>query len=166
MGASPSTFLLPSMRQLPLSWFAGQRQGRGLGESNLAESDALPERISVLASGQEWRTSWDHARARSSTDLPDHHSGAVGYRGIDGAQREFPVALDWSLYRMRRWVTVWSVHHGAEALREMRRIMEKWTDSPRGGLAAFIRDGDAADAPKREQFQAWKASQSETIDRA
>jgi len=130
------------------------------------EDVALPDRIPVLAPGQEWRTSWDHARARSSTDLPDHHRGAVSYRGIDGAQRESPVALDWSLYRTRRWATVRSVHDGAQALREMRRIMEKWTDSPRGGLAAFTRDGDAADARKREQFEAWKASQSETTDGA
>lgn len=126
-----------------------------------SEEVALPDRIPVLAPGQEWRTSWDHARAREATDLPDRHTGTIRYRGIDGQSRESAVTLDWSLYRSRRWATVRTIHDGAEALRQIRRTLEKWTNSARGGLAVFNRDGDAADALKQAQFEAWKAAQAD-----
>lgn len=134
--------------------------------ASATEDVELPDRIPVLAPGQEWRTSWDDARARQRTDLPEQHVGIVSYGGIDGALRQSPVVLDWSLYRSRRWVTIRSIHDGAKALREMSQTMRKWTEGPRGGLATFTRDGDAKDARERERLQAWRLAQDQAREHA
>lgn len=123
---------------------------------------ALPDTLPVLAPGQEWRTSWDHARARMKTALPDRHTGVVRYFGLNETPRESPIVLDWSLYESRRWVTVRSVHDAAEALRDIRGIMKKWNNSVHGGLAVYSRDGDAKDAQERERYRSWREAQADT----
>lgn len=121
-----------------------------------AESEpvALPDVIPVLAPGQEWRTVWDSSKDRRDTDLPDRHTGQLTYEGIDHEPRTSDVVLDWSVYKTRRWVEVRSVHDAAQALRDIRSELKKWTEGARGGLAVFARDGDARDDARRAQLEA------------
>lgn len=120
-----------------------ERTGRAGG---VAEVVAVPEVIPFLAPGQEWRTLWDNGLARKDSGLPDRHEGFIRYRGIEGAERESPVVLDWSIYKTRRWVELRTVHHAAKALEEIQRNQKKWNESIHGGLNVVVRSGHRADA--------------------
>ncbi|MGI8691799.1 MAG: hypothetical protein ACR2JK_02715 [Geodermatophilaceae bacterium] len=110
----------------------------------------LPECIRVLVPGQEWRTSWDFAPERAETDLPDRHEAVIRYRDSqDKLLPATPSVLDWGAHKGRQWVTTYGLHDAAKALREINKTTEKWTNSIRGGIAVFVRDGDAADDLER-----------------
>jgi hypothetical protein len=121
------------------------------------ERVAVPDPIPVLAPGQEWRTMWDSASERGSSEHPDRHVGLVRYEGIDRESRESEVVLDWAVYKTRRWVQVYGEHDSAKALRDMRGIMKKWSESIHGSLSVYVRDGHAKDESRRAQFEAFQA---------
>ncbi len=117
----------------------------------------LPECIPVLVPGQEWRTWWDFGPERAETDLPQRYEASVSYK--DAHHRALPTTpavLDWGAYLGRRWVSVYTMHDAAKALREMSKTLRKWQESPSGGLAVFTRDGDEKDQQKRERYEAWR----------
>jgi len=119
-----------------------------------SERVAFPDVIPVLAPGQEWRTVWDSSKDRRDADLPDLHTGQLTYQGLDGEPRVSDVVLDWAVYKTRRWVEVRSVHDAAQALRDIRSELKKWTEGARGGLAVFTRNGDAKDDARQAQVKA------------
>ncbi|MCS3442813.1 hypothetical protein [Microbacterium phyllosphaerae] len=121
------------------------------------ERIAVPDPIPVLAPGQEWRTMWDSASERGSSAHPDRHVGLVRYEGIDRESRKSEVVLDWAVYKTRRWVQVYGEHDSAKALREMRGVMKKWSESIHGSLSVYVRDGHAKDEARRAQFEAFQA---------
>lgn len=118
---------------------------------------AFPEVIPILAPGQEWRTMWDSGLSRAKSDLPDEHRGSVSFTGLEGKTLEAPIVLDWRLYNTRRWVVVHGQHEIADALRDMRTQMGRWTEDLRG-LKVWVRSGDAKDERDR---QYWEERQAE-----
>ncbi len=70
-----------------------------------------------------------------------------------------PSVLDWSAYKGRQWVTVYSMHDAAKALREIQRTLRKWQESVHGGLAMYVRDGDAKDRAEQKQYEQWQEAQ-------
>lgn len=113
---------------------------------------AIPEVIPILAPGQEWRTMWDSGLQRKDSGLPDVHRGQMTFKGIGGKQLESPVVLDWNMYKTRRWVVVYGQHEIADALREIRREVKRWTEGTKG-LSVYSRDGDALDERYRQEFE-------------
>jgi hypothetical protein len=53
------------------------------------------------------------------------------------------------------------VHEVATALEDIRRTVKSFQNSGRGGMAVFVRDGDAADPRHREAMAAAKAQHQE-----
>lgn len=80
---------------------APQRAG-GDGRARLVW---MPDRIPVLVPGQEWRTFWDFAPRRATTDLPDRHEAVVTFNDSQRQRFELPYVLDWSSYKDRMFVT-------------------------------------------------------------
>jgi hypothetical protein len=123
----------------------------------------LPEVISFMAPGQEWRTVFDFARERAKReDLPMTYKGLVTYDGIDGEAQTSNVVLDLHPYKARIFTEVLGVHHAARALQEIRDNQKTWTEFR--SLRVTTRDGDAKDARDaeyRRERQAERAAQEE-----
>lgn len=46
-----------------------------------------------------------------------------------------------------------------KALREIQRTLRKWQESVHGGLAMYVRDGDAKDRAEQKQYEQWQEAQ-------
>lgn len=110
----------------------------------------LPRRFPILAPGQEWRTVWDNTKERAASDLPNHHTGAVRYTGVNGVPRTAPIVLDWAPYENRRWIARRDVHDAAEALRSIGKVVQAWNDH--GELKIVHRDGNPRDAEEEREI--------------
>lgn len=119
----------------------------------------VPEVLSVLAPGQEWRTSWEWGPHRQNSSLPDRHAGEVTFEGINGASLSSPALLDLGIYKSREWMEIRGMHDAAKALRDIRDTMKKWTESPRG-LSVYSRDGDEKDSAASKRAEDWKAARA------
>ncbi|SOD98781.1 hypothetical protein SAMN06272739_2030 [Blastococcus haudaquaticus] len=123
----------------------------------------LPAQIPALVPGQEWRTWWDLGTARVDfPDLPDRHDVLVTYQDSKGKPLpSTPSVLDWRDFSTREWLVTKGVHEIATALQEIRRTVKSFQNSGRGGMAVFVRDGDAADQRQREARATAKAKHEE-----
>jgi len=129
------------------------RTKNGRGE----EPVTLPEAISFLAPGQEWRTIFDVMLERSGRDdLPMMYKGIVDYDGLDGEAQKSDVVIDLRPYKTRRYTEVLGIHHAAKTLREIRDTHKKWTEGVQGGLQVYSRDGDVRDEEKARQFREYQ----------
>lgn len=124
----------------------------------------IPE-FPILAPEQEWRTSWVWQPHREGSGLPDRHVGEVRYRGLNDSELSSPVVLDLSIYSARRWVVVRTTHDVADALRDIKSTVEKWTDGLHG-LAVYTRSGDARDDRMRADYERWQREEAEREPRA
>lgn len=125
------------------------------------EDVILPEVISFLAPGQEWRTLFDVGTERAHReDLPLVYNGVVTYDGLDGEPEKSDVVIDLQPFKARIFPEILGVHHAAKALQDISKNQKKWTESPQG-IKVYSRDGDARDAKAVEQAQRWKARQAE-----
>lgn len=132
------------------------RQGEAAAERD--ETVWLPERIPVLVPGQEWRTLWDSGK-RLESDLPDHHAANMSYRDSQGEFYSVETVLDWRVVKERDVVQIYGAHHAAKALQELSKTITKWKEGPGGGLAVYVRDGDAKDERVRQTRDARLAQQ-------
>ncbi|MDP9694490.1 UNVERIFIED_ORG: hypothetical protein J2X79_002049 [Arthrobacter globiformis] len=121
-------------------------------DGNGGEEDViLPEVISFLAPGQEWRTLFDVATERAHReDLPMVYKGVVTYDGIDGDPQTSDEVIDLQPFKARIFTEVLGVHHAARALQDIRDNQKRWTEF--NSLRVVARDGDAKDA-RNQQFR-------------
>ena len=128
------------------------------GDGGPATELWLPDLLPVLVPNQEWRTLWDFSPARAKTYLPDRHEAVVTYKDSHGKETHRTTSvLDWNAYKGRQWVTTYTVHDAAKALREINKTMGKWTEDMRGGLAVFTRSGEAKDDARRAEIEVVRA---------
>lgn len=116
----------------------------------------LPPLIPVLVPGQEWRTVWDVSDERAHNDAlkaENSHCVTTSCRGVRDEPLQYVAILDWAAHKGRQWVEIRTAHYGAKALMEIQKIIGKWTDGPRGGLAVFTRESDAADQASAERHR-------------
>jgi hypothetical protein len=151
--------------RIDLSPWPSRTKGGGQDDE---EEVAMPEVIPILAPGQEWRTLWDNGLKRKKTDLPDKHVGTVSYEGLPNAdgtisQLATPTVIDWSIYKSRRWVEVRTAHDSAKSLREIERVMSKWTEGNLGPLSVIVRDGNAKDL-EDAAYMDERLKESEAVD--
>lgn len=132
-------------------WPRRSAQYKG-GEPTLV---AIPE-LPVLAPGQEWRVLWDNGRRRKDSELPVRHRGNVSYSGIDDKKLTSRILLDWSFYMERRWVVVRTMHDAAQALRDIRSLMNRFDSKVVGtsGLKVSAYDGEAQEAADWARYEA------------
>ncbi|MBT0995484.1 hypothetical protein KIN34_14450 [Cellulomonas sp. DKR-3] len=142
---------------------------RATGDGDAVRDVWLPDSIPYLAPRQEWRTSWDFAGARLSHPAlkdEDRHDLAIQFDGIPGTPRQTTTAvLDWAAHKGRAYLERKTLHHAATALMRVSTTLEKWTDSPRGGLAVFTRDGDAKDERRSEQHAKLQRQHQRVVER-
>ncbi|HMS48704.1 hypothetical protein [Candidatus Neomicrothrix sp.] len=119
------------------------------------EEVEFPTSIVTLAPGQEWRTLWDYAPDRKRLKVPNRYSFFVSYQSSDGKSHAHTYEIDWSAYQGRRWVNVKTVDDVAKSLKEVQKILGKWTESIHGSISVYVRDGDRKDAQKREADAEW-----------
>lgn len=137
---------------------APQRSGNDLGTY---QDVAVPNEIPVLVPGQEWRTWWDTAPGRAKTNLPDKYQAVVTYQDSQGrALPRTPSVLDWTTNAGSMYITTYGLHHAAEALRELNKTTKRWKEDLHGGLAVFVRDGDAKDQRRRAERDAWSVEEA------
>lgn len=114
----------------------------------------LPESIPVLVPGQEWRVFWDAGFDRlNREDLPLRYEATVTFTDSTGKSYLVPSVLDWSAHKGHRWATVYGAHDAAKALQEISKTLGKWQEDLHGGLAVFVRSGDAKDEQERERYE-------------
>jgi hypothetical protein len=117
----------------------------------------LPDVISFLAPGQEWRTLFDVATDRAHReDLPLFYKGVVTYEGIDNEPQKSDVIIDLQPFKARIFSEILGVHHAAKALQDISKNQKQWSEF-QGGLKVLARDGDAKDARRAELAREWKA---------
>lgn len=128
-----------------------------------SEPVVMPAVIPTLAPGQEWRAFWDTTVARHKTGLPSRHEATVRFGDDAGQQFTSGAILDWVTTAQRDSVTVHGLHSVATALRDIRDQVKRWQETPRGGggLAVYVRDGDARDERSRQE---WERRQAEHDD--
>ncbi|QHF24209.1 hypothetical protein GTU73_09425 [Rathayibacter sp. VKM Ac-2804] len=129
-----------------------------LQSSNHGDPETLmfPQLIPVLAPGQEFRTFWDVSRDRLHFNLPRRHDGRVSYEGIGGDKLKTDVVLDWDVYMHQSAIARRGVHDIAEALRDIKRNTDWWTDQEHRGFRVFGRSGERADAAVEKRWRKGK----------
>lgn len=110
----------------------------------------VPDEIPTLVPGQEWRTIWDSGMARYKSDLPRRYEATVAFSDSRGKRHDYTYVIDWGTLFDTEIVTSYGIHDAAKALREIRKLMTKWSEGAAGGLAVVARDGDARDRRTRE----------------
>jgi hypothetical protein len=121
------------------------------------EDVILPDVISFLAPGQEWRTLFDVGTERAHReDLPLVYNGVVTYDGLDGESQKSDVVIDLHPFKARIFPEILGVHHAAKALQDLSKNQKSWSDFE-GGLKVFSRDGNAKDERRAEAARQWKA---------
>ncbi|MFJ4029526.1 hypothetical protein ACIPWF_19275 [Paenarthrobacter sp. NPDC089989] len=127
------------------------------------EAVGLPDVISFLAPGQEWRTFFDVSTVRAGRDnFPMTYKGIVTYDGIDGECQNSDVVIDLHHYKARIYTEVFGIHHAARALRDIRDNQKKWNESVHGGFRVYSRDGTTKDeeqARKNRQYREARAAE-------
>jgi hypothetical protein len=88
------------------------------------------------------------------TDLPDHHAATITYRDSQGESYCVEVDLDWRMVKDREMVEIYGAHHATKALRDISKSIAKWKEGATGGLAVYVRDGDARDERMRQRREA------------
>jgi hypothetical protein len=117
----------------------------------------LPERLSLLVPGQEWRTLWDNFE-RANTDLPDRHDVTITFRDSDGQDHEYKTVLDWADVKNRQGVNAFGIHEPATALREINKTLKRWGEPSGTGLRVWGRDGERSDRRRMEKVARLRAS--------
>lgn len=113
----------------------------------------LPDVISFLAPGQEWRTFFDSGTDRANRDdLPTMYKGTATYQGIDGVNQNSDVVIDLDVYKSRIYTEIFGIHHAARALRDIRDNQKGWSEF-QGGVKVWTRDGEAKDARQTERIR-------------
>ncbi|MGY1712518.1 hypothetical protein ACI8AC_23705 [Geodermatophilus sp. SYSU D00758] len=118
------------------------------------EAVVVPDQLPVLVPGQEWRTWWDLGTERVDSGLDGRYEVVIRYRDSQGKKLPpTPSVLDWADFESRQFVVTRGLHDAATALQEVSKTLKSFKDGPRGGVAAYVRDGDAADQRRRERYQ-------------
>lgn len=131
-----------------------------------ADAVWIPETIPYLAPGQEWRTTWDIATRRIGNDaLRDEnvHQVVVEFDGLTKRRRRSTATLDWGAFKGRRYVDRKSIHHAAQALVELKKIVEGMTDGSgrRRRLRVLGWDGETEAKAELEADRAFFAKLAE-----
>lgn len=132
---------------------------RGTGNGTDTEDVWIFETLPTLAPGQEWRSFWDTAFNRNQANLPDRHEVTITFK--DSRLKEMPstvAVLDWAMYG-QTYINVYGAHDSAVALRKISKAVESWREGSNGGLKVTVRDGDAKDERRRDEFERWRAAQ-------
>ncbi|NQD42479.1 hypothetical protein HP453_17290 [Glutamicibacter halophytocola] len=107
----------------------------------------VPEVIPFLAPGQEWRTIWDAPFIRSKDrTITDRHQATIRFKGLDDTHLTSSAILDWSIWKAVSYTDTYGIHHVAKELKELRSIVDRWTEQPnKSGIRVTVRNGDAKD---------------------
>jgi hypothetical protein len=139
---------------------------RSIGENNQPEDVWLPSVIPTLVPGQEWRTLFDMGMHRFNSALPETYRVRIETKDSQG--RSLPVheaVLDWSQYQGKMYTTVRTMHDAATALREIEKHVKGWREGAGSGLRVFVRDGDARDARRREEWERRQVEHQSLVER-
>ena len=77
----------------------------------------------------------------------------ISYQSPDGEKHSHTYELDWATHLGRRWVAVRPVHDAAKSLAKVEKTIAKWSESARGDISVYVRDGDKKDAERREAIE-------------
>lgn len=117
----------------------------------ISETKFITEGIPTMPPGRTWSALLDRGPDRyANTDLPRTYDVTVTFLDSHDRTYSLPYRLDLDIFFGIRNLRRYDIHEAAEALREMRKTLERWTDGSRG-LAVFTRDGDAKDARLAEE---------------
>jgi hypothetical protein len=64
----------------------------------------IPDTLSCLVPGQEWKAVWDYGPKRSTTDLPTKHTANLTYRDVSGKEIETTTVLDFDQLTGQTWL--------------------------------------------------------------
>lgn len=138
---------------------------RSRENGNGVEDVHVPTVLRTLVPLQEWRCFWDHGPSRVKTDLPDLYEAEVSYYSSYGKNRRryhvFRYQLDYGARHNTMYVVQYGIHDAAKSMREIRDHIKGWTEWPKKGLSVFMRDGDAKDERRRQEFAQAKAQHEE-----
>lgn len=106
----------------------------------------IPDNITTLVPGQEWKTLFDWGPHRLKAELFDAYTVTILYEDSNGkAMTAGTFVLDWNQYRTIRKVGVKTTHDIGKAVQEINSTLKKWTQGASGPLSVQVRDGDAFD---------------------
>lgn len=123
--------------------FAPEPQSANLRNSGITRGVQVPEVISLLVPGQEWRTYWDWSAALAKADdLPRRYDVSVTFSDLRGKRikPDSEFVIDWQVLFAQAPINVNSPHDAAGALMDIRDVMKKASGS--NGLMVAARDGD------------------------
>lgn len=127
--------------------------------SDRSEPVGTFDRLPVLVPNQPWRTFWDQTFDYVESDLPEHFTAVVSFRGEShrrGAENfTLSYRLDWSIFSGNRFFRPDTIADGAKALKKISNTLEKAQESGRDGLNVWVRDGSAKDEEERQRYEEW-----------
>jgi hypothetical protein len=99
----------------------------------------LPDPLSLLAPGQEWRCFWDSTYTRLSfiPQLPSKHTVTITFTNLRGKQFSDTFTLDWEPLTAQASIVTYGINDIAKTLHTIRDIMTSWKE-PGGGLRAIL----------------------------
>lgn len=126
------------------------------GGNKFLGSTTHTEGLPTLVPGQELRTLLEDFPARAERDdLPLSYSVTVTYSDARGqVDLEDTYTLDFGMFYDRgRSISLYDVHHVADALRDVRDVMKRWGESANGPLSVVVRDGHRRDQEAKEEYE-------------
>jgi len=112
----------------------------------------VPSLIRTLVPGQDWRTFWDTARARTSEEIPRHHTVTIDFE--DTRERRlgpYNFDLDWDAVIDRGYLVTYGMHELARAVRDIRDLLKNRGDLSSHHVMSF--DGDAHNEQEHERWE-------------
>jgi len=100
----------------------------------------LPDKIPVLAPGQQWRTYWDEVSARVADDtLPKSYQLHLAYTNSTNDPLRTDAVLDWNIYRNRTVMPAKGVHQGVLAIEDAVEAISAQTTALSAGVDSYHR---------------------------
>ena len=117
------------------------------------------DRLPVLVPNQPWKTFWDQTFDYVNSDLPEHFTAVISYRGESRRRRAkvltLTYSLDWSIFSGTRFFRADTIADGAKALKKISTTLRKAQESGSDGLYVWVRDGVARDEEERQRREEW-----------
>lgn len=119
----------------------------------LAESAIVRRGIPTLPPGREYRMLFERMPDRYTSDLPRSYDATVTFDDARGRPHEMRYRLDLDIYFGFMRLDVYTDHDAAKALREIEKLLQRWSAGPSKQLRVWARDEDSHRLRELEELE-------------
>lgn len=134
-------------------------------EYQFKDSVLINKGIPAMPPGRRFEVIFDMSHERIKTELPMTYRVRVDSQDATGRDQEpLEYVLDLNFRYGHMQFEIKTIHHAAKSLREIEKIMGKWTQHF-NGVRVWVRDEDAYLERQREEFESKRAAHEDLVAR-